>query len=182
MSVLMIVGLAAIAGPGFILLAPVVAGLFLLAPPIGIYKHDETPPPRTGVQLEAVALDDDAPHTLRFRLVLVNPGDVAASDFRIRLLVPQTLVPAKSSSRLLGQLLTGAHGRNWFIDSTHDAIAITFRAGASDEISCPPGGRLVLADLHLPGQSRPLDVTLEYQVSGGSAVPALDRLRLRSSP
>jgi hypothetical protein len=180
MSVLMIVGLAAIAGPWFILLAPLVAGLFLLAPPIGIYKHDETPPPRTGVLLEAVALDDDVPHTLRFRLVLVNPGDFAASDFRIRLLVPQTLVPAKSSNRVLGPLLTGTHGRNWFIDSTHDAIAITFRAGASDEIACPPGGRLDLADLHLPGQSRPLVVTLEYQVSGGSAAPALNRLRLQS--
>ncbi len=177
----MIVGLAAIAGPWFIALAPAVAGVFLLAPPIGIYKHDETPPPRTGVRLEAVALDDDASHTLRFRLILVNPGDVEATDFRIRLLVPQTLVPASSTSRLLGPVLIGAHGRNWFVDSTHDAIAITFRAGVSDDISCPPGGKLELADLHLPGQSHPLDVTLEYQVSGGNATPSLDRLRLQSA-
>ncbi|HYI14467.1 MAG TPA: hypothetical protein VEX37_03680, partial [Thermomicrobiales bacterium] len=159
----MIVGLAAIAGTWFIVLAPVVAGLFLLAPPIGIYKHNETPPPRTGVRLEAVPLEDDIAHTLRFRLMLVNVGDVVANDFRIRLLVPQTLVPASSAGRLLGSLLAGAHGRNWFVDSTHDAIAITFRAGASDQISCPAGERLELADLHLPGQSRPLDVTLEYQ-------------------
>ena len=177
----MIVGLAAIAGTWFIALAPVVAGVFLLAPPIGIYKHDETPPPRTGVRLEAVALDDDAAHTARFLLVLVNPGDVVASDFRIRLLVPQTLVPASSASRLLGPLLAGAHGRNWFVDSSHDAIAITFRARTTDDIRCPAGGRLELAELHLPGQSRPLDITLEYQVSGGSAAPALNRLRLRSS-
>lgn len=176
----MIVGLAAIAGTWFIALAPIVAGLFLLAPPIGIYKHDETPPPRTGVRLDAVALDDSA-HTLRFRLVLINHGEVPASDFRIRLLVPHSLVPANSASRLLGPLLTGTLGRNWFIDSTHDAIAVTFRAGATDEISCPAGGRLELADLNLPGQSHPLYVVLEYQVSGGSAAPALDRLWLRSS-
>ncbi len=177
----MIVGLAAIAGTWLIALAPVVAGLFLLAPPIGIYKHDETPVPRTDVRLEAEALDDDSSNTLRFRLVLVNPGDVAASDFRIRLLMPQTLVPARSASRVLGAILTGTHGRNWFVDSSHDAIAITFRAGGSDQIHCQAGGRLELADLHLPGQSGPLDVTLEYQVSGGSATPSLDRLRLRSS-
>lgn len=176
----MIVALAAITGPWLIVLAPIVAGLFLLAPPIGIYAHDETPPPRTGVRLEAVALDNDSANTLRFRLVLVNPGDVPASNFRIRLLVPQSLVPTSSSSRLLGPLMVGEHGRNWFIDSTHDAIAITFRAGVTDEIRCPPGSRLELADLNLPGPSRPLDVVLEYQVSGGSAAPALDRLRLRS--
>jgi hypothetical protein len=180
MSALMIVGLAAIAGPWFILLAPIVAGIFLLAPPVGIYKHDETPPPRTGVQLEAIALDDDASHTARFQLVLVNPGDVPASDFRIRLLVPQSLVPARSVDRLLGPQLVGTLGRNWFVDSTHDAIAITFRAGASDAIHCPAGGQLDLAELHLPAQSRPLNVTLEYQVSGGSAAPALNRLRLHS--
>lgn len=180
----MLVGLAAIAGPWLIVLAPVVAGLFLLAPPIGIYKHDEAPPPRTGVRLEAVAVDSDTAHTLRFRLVLINPGDVPASDFRMRLLIPQTLVPASASPRLLGPLLVGEQGRNWFIDSTHDAIAVTFRAGrpgAVDEIICPRESQLELADLNLPGHSHPLDVFLEYQVSGGSASPTLDRLRLRSS-
>lgn len=178
----MIVALAAIAGPWLILLAPVVAGLFLLAPPIGIYKHDETAPPRTGVRLEAIPLDDNSADTLRFRLELVNPGDVPASNYRIRLLVPQTLVPASAASRLLGALHAGTLGHNWFIDSTYDAIAVTFRAGLSDGISCPAGSRLALADLNLPGQSHPLDVTLDYQVSGGSASPALDRLRLRSVP
>jgi hypothetical protein len=180
MSALMIVALASIAGTWFIVLAPIVAGLFLLAPPIGIYKHDETPAPRTVVKLDAIALDDVPANAVRFRLILVNPGDVPASDFRIRLLVPQRLVPASSSSKLLGPVHTGVHGRNWFIDSTHDAIAITFRAGGADDIMCPPGGRLELADLNLPRQAHPLDVTLEYQVSGGSAAPTLDRLRLRA--
>lgn len=177
----MIVALAAIAGPWLIVLAPIVAGIFLLAPPIGIYKHDETPVPRTGIRLEAVPLDDDSATSLRFRLVLINPGDVVASDFRIRLLVPQSLVPASASARLLDPIHSGAHGRNWFVDSTYDAIAITFRAGKADDIQCPPAGRLDLADLNLPGQARPLDAVLEYQVSGGSAAPALDRLPLRSS-
>lgn len=180
MSALLIVALAAIAGPWFIVLAPIVAGLFLLAPPIGIFKHDETPVARTGVRLEATALEGSAT-ALRFRLALVNPGDVPANDFRIRLLVPRTLVPASVSSRLLGPTYAGAHGRNWFIDTTDDAIAITFRAGRGDEIQCPPAGRLELADLNLPGQARPLDVVLEYQVSGGSAAPTLDRLRLRTT-
>jgi hypothetical protein len=180
MSALMIVALASIAGAWFVVFAPIVAGLFLLAPPLGIYKHDETPTPRTGVQLDVTQLDGDAAHTLRFRLSLVNSGDVPADNFRIRLLVPHTVVPAKSTNRLLGPLLTGEMGRNWFVDSTHDAAAITFRAGASDAISCPPSGRLDLADLNLPAQPQPLDITLEYQVSGGSAAPRLDRLRLRS--
>ncbi|HEX5165947.1 MAG TPA: hypothetical protein VFV93_11170 [Thermomicrobiales bacterium] len=179
MSALMVVALAAIAGPWLIVLAPVVAGLFLLAPPIGIYRHDETPAPRTGVRIEAVPLDDDSANTLRFRLVLVNPGDVPASNFRIRLLVPHALVPASASSRLLGPIQAGAIGQNWFIDSTYDAIAVTFRSGKTDGITCPPAGRLDLADLNLPSQAHPLDVTLDYQISGGTAAPALDRLHLR---
>jgi hypothetical protein len=181
MSALMIVALASIAGAWFVVLAPIVAALFLLAPPLGIYKHDETPTPRTGVQLDAAPLDRDAAHTLRFRLTLVNSGDVPADNFRIRLLIPHTLVPAKSANRLLGPLLTGEMGRNWFVDSTHDAAAITFRAGTSDAVSCPPGSRLDLADLNRPAQAHPFDVTLEYQVSGGSAAPRLDRLRLKSA-
>lgn len=176
----MIVALAAIVGTWFVALAPIVAGLFLLAPPIGIYKHDETPVVRTGVRLDASALDDQPDHTLRFRLTLVNPGAVAADNFRIRLLVPHTLVPAQAANRLLGPILIGAMGQNWFVDTAYDATAITFRAGQSDTISCPPGGRLDLADLNLPVQARPFDITLEYQVSGGSAAPALDRLRLRA--
>jgi hypothetical protein len=180
MSALMVVALAAIAGPWLIVLAPVVAGLFLLAPPIGIYRHDETPVPRTGVRIEAVPLDDDSANTLRFRLVLINPGDVSASDFRFRLLVPQTLVPASASSRLLNPIHAGAIGQNWFIDSTYDAIAITFRSGKTKDIHCPPGGHLDLADLNLPGQAHPLDVTLDYQISGGNAAPTLDRLHLSS--
>lgn len=178
MSALMIVALAAIAGPWLIVLVPIVAGLFLLAPPIWIYKHDETPVPRTDVTLEGVAIEPGSSGSRRFLLVLVNSGDVPADDFRIRLLVPQSLVPATMSSRLLGTLHTGTTGRNWFVDSTYDAIAITFRAGASDQIVCPPHHRLELADLNLPEQS-PQVVDLEYQISGGSASPRLGRLHLR---
>lgn len=181
MSAMMIVGLGAIAGPWLIVLAPIVAGLFLLAPPIGIYRHDETPVPRAAVALEAVERDTGSTTALVFRLVLLNPGDVQASDFRIRLLVPQTLVPASAATRVLGTILAGEHGRNWFIDTTHDAIAITFRARIHDDIHCPAKSKLELADLYLPVQARPLDIDLEYQVSGGSASPTLGRLRLRSA-
>jgi hypothetical protein len=180
MSALMVVALAAIAGPWFIVLAPIVAGLFLLAPPIGIYRHDETPVTRTGLRIEAIPLDDDSANTLRFQLVLVNPGDVPASNFRFRLLVPHALVPASASARLLGPIQTGAIGQHWFIDSTYDAIAVTFRSGNTGDVTCPPGGQLDLADLNLPGQASTLDVMLDYQISGGNAAPTLDRLHLRS--
>ncbi|MEX1158823.1 MAG: hypothetical protein WEC79_07835 [Thermomicrobiales bacterium] len=184
MSAMMIFGLAAIAGTWLIVLAPIVAGLFLLAPPFGIYKHDETPAPRTEISLEADHLVDGSANTLRFRLILVNPGSVPASDFRIRLLVPQTMVPDHAAARLVGPLQTGVHGTNWFIDSTHDTIAITFRAGragAEDAIVCPPASRIDLADLNLPAHAQPLDITLDYQVSGGNTAPTLGRLHMRSS-
>lgn len=176
----MMFGLAAIVGPWIIALVPVVAGLFLLAPPIGIYKHDETPTRRTDVRLEAVAIDDESANTIRFQLLLTNAGNVPATAFRVRLLVPQKLVPTSASSRVLGPLSIGEHGRNWFVDATHDAITITFRTGVSDGICCPPGGRLEIATLNLPGQTKPLNAVLDYQVSGGSAAPNLGRLRLSS--
>jgi hypothetical protein len=187
MSALMLLVLIGAFGETWMLIViPIVAGLFLLAPPLGIYRHDETPAPRTGIRLEAFPVDDprDAmANVVRFRLVLVNSGDVAAEDFRIRLLVPHAIAPPNSRVRPLGTLHVGEMGRNWFIDSAYDATAITLRTAPADsdeEITCLPGSRQELADLLLPAQRSPFDVSLEYQVSGGSVKAAIERVRLRS--
>jgi hypothetical protein len=182
MSALLVALFAGIVAPWLLLAVPLVAGVFLLAPPIGIYRHDETPPGRTGVRLEAYPVDDPSDalaNAVRYRLVLVNPGAVDAEDFRVRLLVPHALVPPDTHVRPLGKLLVGELGRNWFIESVHDATAITLRTaprGATEEISCAAGSRTELADLVLPSRGGQAEIVLDYQVSGGSVEATLDRL------
>lgn len=179
MSALMIFGLAGIfSAPWLLLAAPLVSGAFLLAPPLGVYRHDEIPKPITTLRLSATPLEPAA-NALRFRLTLHNDGDERADDFRIRLLVPHTLVPAEAARQLLPVLHLGALGRNWFIETIWVATAITFRAapkGHAETIACPPHGQLELADLALPSDTPA--ATLDYQLSGGTARPVLGTLRL----
>jgi hypothetical protein len=187
MSGLMLLAIGSItAFPWLFLLVPVIAGLFLLAPPLGIYKHDETPVQHTGVRLEAYEVTSSHSLTdMRFRLVLVNPGAVPAEDFRLRLLLPHTLVPPDVRTRPLAGIRVGTFGTHWFIDTMVDATAITFRTaprGAGDALVCPAGSRQELADLVLPAQRRPFAITLDYQVSGGTVKPSLDRLHLGPAP
>jgi hypothetical protein len=185
MSALMIAAIASIVQlPLLFVTIPIVVGLFLFAPPIGIYKHDETPIVHTGVRLEAYAAPSaGTPGEARFRLTLVNAGTVPAEDFRVRLLIPHTLVPPDARTRPLAAIRVGTFGTHWFIDSMIDATAITFRTaprGAPDTIACPAGSRQELADLVLPAQRAPFDISIDYQVSGGTVKPSLDRLRLQS--
>lgn len=181
MSSLLLFGLAGILGQTWIIAGiPIVAGLFVLAPPLWVYRHDETPVKRTALALSAVP---DAGEPGAFRLGVLNTGDVQAVDFRIRLLVPYDIVPVDHQKRLLGRVMAGQLGRNWFVDGAGTATAITFRAAMKGEaagVVCPPGGRLDLADLRLPPQGAPYDISLDYQVNGGSVAPSLDVLRLRS--
>ena len=181
MGSLPLFGLAGILGhPWIIAGIPVLVGLFVLAPPLGVYRHDETPAARANLVLVA---NPDAERLGTFRLAVVNDGDVVASDFRIRLLIPHGIVPAGHQDRLLGRILSGEPGRNWFVDSSGPATAITFRAAMKGErpgIVCPARGRLDLAELRFPPQGAPYDVVLDYQISGGSAAPALGELALRS--
>lgn len=168
-------------------LSLLVAAMFLLAPAVGIYRHDETPMPRTGVFLDAseipVQEQDHREMITRFRLVLVNPGGVPAEDIRIRLLIPHALVPPDSRVRPLGSVAIGEYGKHWAIETADDATAITFRTaprGEDQHVICPPGTRLELADLVLPVQRRPIRATLDYQISGGNAKTNLGQIALRS--
>lgn len=186
---LLTVALAGILGiPLLALLAPVVAAMFLLAPAIGIYRHDETPVVRTGVYLDAreVSADeqDRSGMTMRFRLALVNPGDVPAEDIRIRLLLPHSLVPPDSRVRPLAGITVGEYGKHWAIESAYDATAVTFRTaprGAAEQVICPPRSRQEIADLVLPAQRRPVRTSLDYQISGGNAKATLGQVELRST-
>ncbi len=181
MGSLLLFGLAGILGHTWIIAGtPVLAGLFLLAPPVWVYQHDETPPPRTSLALIAVP---DVERPGAFWLAVVNDGDVVASDFRIRLLIPHDVVPVGQQDRLLGHTLAGVPGHNWFVDSAGPATAITFRAAMKGEqpgILCPARGRLDLAELRLPPQGAPYDLAVEYQINGGSVAPSLGGLLLRS--
>lgn len=183
----MVVAIAGIASaPWLVALAPIVLLVFLLAPAFGIYRHDETPAPLTDVRLEAFPFENkqtESAGVLCFRLFLVNDGAHAAEDFRVRLLIPETLVPLGSRIRPLGALFVGEMGRNWFIETGHAATTITLRTaprGSAEEITCPPASRQELADLLLPIQLHPLDASLDYQVNGGSVRAVLAQLRLVS--
>lgn len=180
MGGMLVFGLAGILGQTWLIAGvPVLVGLFLLAPPLWVYRHDEVSVARARLTLDAAA---DAQRPGTFLIGVVNDGDVAAADFRIRLLVPNDVVPADKKDRLLGPVLIGQLGRNWFVDSAGPATAMTFRAAMKGErpgIVCPPHGRLDLTELCLPPQGAPYNVALDYQISGGSAAPALGQLRLR---
>jgi hypothetical protein len=184
MSALLIFGLAAIFGPWLIALAPVVAGLFLLAPPIGVYQHDETPVPRVTLRLvvsDTTSASDRRANERRYLLTLLNDGPALAVDFRVRIVIPHLLVPPHAASRLLGALHAGSLGRNWAIESAVGATSVTFRAGRPADagvILLHPGDSLDLADLILPIQVLAEAVELEYQVSGGSSRPILARVGL----
>lgn len=166
--------------PWLIVGVPLVIAIFVLAPPIWVYSHDEAVIERAVLSIVAEP-DSDRPGT--FVLSAVNATSIPATDFRLRILVPHQIVPARRQSRLLGNVLSGELGRNWFVDAATDATAITFRAAQKGErpgIVCPAGGRLPLAELCLPPQGAPWNITLDYQVSGGSTAPALMTLALRS--
>ena len=120
---------------------------------------------------------------IRFRLTLVNPGDVTAEDIRIRLLLPHALVPPESRGAQISNIVAGNLGTHWAIESAYDATAITFRTAprnAEQHITCDPHSRRELADLVLPAQRRPVSTTLDYQISGGNAKATLGQLELRS--
>jgi hypothetical protein len=184
MSALLVTAFAGVLSPWLLLAVPVVAGVFLLAPPLGVFRHDETPLDRAGVRLEGHAIDGAGAtpaNAARFRLVMVNPGAVDAEDFRVRLLVPHSLVPPDSRVMPLGRLLEGELGTHWFVESTRDATAITLRSAprrSQSRISCAAGSRTALAELVLPVPGPRAELVLDYQVSGGSVEATLGRLRL----
>jgi hypothetical protein len=184
-STLFILVFAGIAGATWLIaLIPFVAAALLFAPAVGVFRTDETPVLKSGVWLEASEVPASAPTSRHFRLALVNDGDVAAEDFRIRLLIPSGILPVEANTRPLGKLLVGEFGQNWFIDSAYGATAITLRTaprGATEEIACPAHSRQELADLVLPVQTLGSDAALDYQVNGGTVKAALGRVRLEAA-
>lgn len=181
----MIVGLAGIVQqPLLIVASPLLVGLFLLAPPVGIYRHDEIPKELTHVHLGAVPIENVGGASAAFRIVLVNDGAVVAENFRIRLLVPVSIVPAAASDRLLGQLHVGSLGTHWFTETAYSATAITFRAGRAEDagsVVCEPRTRTDLLDLLLPAQRAPFNLRLDYQVNGGNVSATLAQVALGST-
>ena len=169
----------------FAFLVPVVAGLFLLAPPMGIFKHDEQIAPRTGLALTA-QVTEGAMNTpgsapiIRYTLSLRNDGDVDAHDFSVRLLVPDEIAPRNGMVKPLGRIHRGQIGKHWFTESAYDATALTFRTriAPGDDVVCRAGESIEIAELHFVQELNPHGTVLDYQVSGGSAKPALGQLRL----
>ena len=180
MSALAVVALAGVAGLTWLVAAaPFIAGLFLLAPPLGVYRHDETPTPRTHLTLEATPISSSS--GALYRLTLVNGGSAVAVDFRIRLIVPVALAPRSGPIQPLGVLLAGALGRHWFTETVNGGITIAFRAGhvgSADAVACPAHGRLELAELRLLNAGLANRTPLSYQISGGNVGALLAELRL----
>ena len=180
MSALAVVALAGVAGLTWLVAAaPFVVGLFLLAPPLGVYRHDETPTLRTTLSLEATAVESSTGAT--YRLTLVNHGAVTAVNFRVRLIVPEALAPRGAPHALLGTLLAGALGRHWFIETVNAGTAIAFRSGqpgSAGALVCPAQGRLELAELHLLNRGLAVRTPLAYQINGGNVGAVLAELRL----
>ncbi|HUG14935.1 MAG TPA: hypothetical protein VMM78_07920 [Thermomicrobiales bacterium] len=188
MGSLMTLALAGIVEvPALVLAIPLIACLFMLAPPLGVFRHAEAPVAHASLRLEAREVDETQPTHLtqtRFRLAVVNDSPAGAADFRIRLLIPHGIAPPDARVRPLGSLHVGAFGVHWNMDSLLDVTAITFRSAprdSEDTITCPAGSRLELADLILPSQARPFDLVLDYQVSGGNVKAVLAGVRVSSN-
>lgn len=173
---LAVIGAAGLTGmPWFLVALPVVWAAFLLAPPLGVFRHDERSPTRVGVQLELTPVSDAVFGSQGYWIELVNSGSVAATGFALRMLVPETLSPRNHPVRPLGRINSGELGRSWFIESVEGATALTFRPG--DEFSFTPGSRTQLAELRLPaGRAGPAKIA--YQISGGTAAAVLGELEL----
>lgn len=184
-SLAMLVVSGATGNAWFVALIPVVAGLFLLAPPLGIFKHEESVIPKAGLSLAAHMADDQtgipggAP-VARYTLSLINGSDVDARDFSIRLLVPDDISPRNGMVKPLGRIHRGQVGKHWFIESAYDATALTFRTriAPGDDVICPAGETIDIAELHLLLELKPHGRTLDYQVSGGSVSAALGTITL----
>lgn len=173
---LAVIGAAGLTGVSwFLLLLPVVWALFLLAPPLGVFRHDERRPTRVGLQPELVPVDDPAGGAQCWWIELVNRSDATAGDFSLRLLAPEAVSPRGHPVRPLGRIVTGELGRQWFVESVEGATALTFRAG--EALVCAPGSRTRLAELCLPA-GRSAAAKFAYQISGGTAAAVLGELEL----
>lgn len=180
MSALAILALAGVSGaPWLVVAAPLVAGLFLLAPPLGVYRHDETPLPRARLALAAEPVE--AARGAAYRLTLVNAGDVNAEDYRIRLIVPEALTPRDGPLKPLGQLLAGELGTHWFTETVQAGTAITFRAGDRADpapVVCRAHESVALAELRVLNRGLLPRTPLAYQINGGNVGTVLAELRL----
>jgi hypothetical protein len=180
MSALAVLAAAGVSGQTWLVAAaPAVAALFLLAPPLGIYRHDETPTPRTQLSLEATPVAGSP--GAAYRLTLVNTGATPAVDFRMRLIVPEALSPRNGPLQPLGELLAGQLGRHWFTETVNQGTTIVFRAGHAenpDALTCPAHGQLVLAELRLLNAGLAARTPLSYQINGGNVGAVLDELQL----
>lgn len=178
--------LAGLTGSGwFTLGVPVAICIFLFAPPLGLFKHDERVMKRAGLRLSTRVIDRPlgAPGSepvAGFTLVLANDDDTDAEDFSLRILVPDCLAPRKGTVKPLGKILRGKMGTHWFIEGAYDATALTFRTriAPGDDVVCHAGEAIDIAELHFSPANNPQGATLDYQVSGGSAKAALGQFRL----
>jgi hypothetical protein len=180
MSALAVLAVAGVSGQTWLVaVAPVVAALFLLAPPLGIYRHDETPTPRTRLTLEATALASSP--GAAYRLTLLNRGATPAVDFRMRLIVPEALSPRSGPLKPLGELLAGQLGQHWFTETVNNGTTIVFRAGhagSPDAVTCPAHGQLDLAELRVLNAGLAARTPLAYQINGGNVGAVLGELQL----
>jgi hypothetical protein len=180
---LAVAGLTGIAW--FALGVPVAIGLFLFAPPLGMFKHDERVVQRAGLALSATEVDrplssPGSSPIAGYTLILHNDGLTDAEDFSLRLLVPHTLSPRNGQVKPLGRVLRGQMGMHWFIEGAYDATALTFRTrlAPGDDFVCRAGESMEIAELHFSPERNPHGAILDYQLSGGSVKAALGQVRL----
>lgn len=183
LAMLAIAGLTGVAW--FALGVPVAIGLFLFAPPLGMFKHDEQVVQRAGLAVSTCKIDrppgspGSAP-VLGYTLILTNDGSTDAEDFSLRLLVPDTLSPRNGPVKPLGKVLRGQMGLHWFIEGAYEATALTFRTrlAPGDDFACRAGESMEIAELHFSTDHDPHGTLLDYQISGGSAKATLGQVRL----
>ena len=151
--------------------------VFLTAPPIWVFRHDEKPVSRTGMQL-ALELIDVKGATTGYRLYVENHGEDEARNFSIRILLPRDLSPHGHTVQPLSRVIVGRVGSHWFTETIQDDSALTFRAhgrGAAP-VTIGPGDRVAIAELRFASGRVRAAPAIDFQISGGTVHTVLGHL------
>jgi hypothetical protein len=180
LSVLAAAGLTGIAW--FLVALPVIWGLFLLAPPVGVFRHDEPSAKKTRIVLETRRVRDPAQSTVVVEIAAKNVGETDATGYRLRLLIPHEYAPPDHPIQLIRAIHVGKLGREWYTESVEGAQALAFRANLAPgaTATCPAQACLPLIQLQFPAGRIGSESVLAYQVNGGNVVNTLDSVPLVS--
>ncbi len=177
-----VIAAASLTGISWLLaLLPVVWVVFLLLPPVLVFRHEEVVAMKAILSVEAVAGEQQSGYT-EYCLFLINNSEVTASSFNLRLRLPRELSPPGHIIQPLGQTYVGTIGQNWVVETIDRNVVLTFRSlrPGTTGIQIEPAQRTALCTMHFADGRVKTQPGIDFQISGGNAKTILGTLVLRS--